>query len=676
MLVNEELEILQFRGETGAYLEPAPGEASLNLMKMVRKGLLMELHSAIKEARNLNRPITRKDLRVRYDGKLHPVNLQVIPLKPKPEQERFFLVLFEEPAGATILPGEAEAPPVADGEGAESKDRLIQELQQELAATKEYIRSVVEDLGSSNEELRAANEEILSTNEEFQSVNEELETAKEELQSANEELSSLNDELQDRNTELGQVNSDLNNFIASTNLPSVRLDRDLKIRSFTPRAQEVLNLIPADLGRPIGGIKLKIDIPDLEMQTLNVIHSLNSWAQEVKDREGRWYSLLVKPYRTVEDRIEGAVLLLIDIDAQKTAAMEVGESRDFIQAVFQTMRESLLVLDRDLRVRLANQVFYKTFKVLPEETRNRFIYDLGQHQWDIPELRKLLEEVLPKKTSLQDYRLEHKFPAIGERVMLLNARRIRQENAAQEQILLTIEDITARDRVEKKLQESEAKLKKLSSQLLVIQEMERQHLSLQLRDELGQALGALKIQIRMVADKLTPEQAEQKRVSDEALHNINDLIGELRRLSRSLSPAILTDLGFTAALKYLVNEFIRDHDIKCVDKIEELNDLVVAPEQKITYYRILQEALSNSGQHADASKVTVTIRNRGDIILFKVEDNGRGFNAEEVMKLEPSRRFGLAAMEERVEILGGSLKIVSQAGKGTTISFSAPVAKG
>ncbi len=676
VLVNEELEILQFRGETGAYLEPAPGEASLNLMKMVRKGLLMELHSAIKEARNLNRPITRKNLRVRYDGKLHPVNLQVIPLKPKPEQERFFLVLFEEPAGAAILPGEAEAPPVADGEGAESKDRLIQELQQELAATKEYIRSVVEDLGSSNEELRAANEEILSTNEEFQSVNEELETAKEELQSANEELSSLNDELQDRNTELGQVNSDLNNFIASTNLPSVRLDRDLKIRSFTPRAQEVLNLIPADLGRPIGGIKLKIDIPDLEMQTLNVIHSLNSWAQEVKDREGRWYSLLVKPYRTVEDRIEGAVLLLIDIDAQKTAAMEVGESRDFIQAVFQTMRESLLVLDRDLRVRLANQVFYKTFKVLPEETRNRFIYDLGQHQWDIPELRKLLEEVLPKKTSLQDYRLEHKFPAIGERVMLLNARRIRQENAAQEQILLTIEDITARDRVEKKLQESEAKLKKLSSQLLVIQEMERQHLSLQLRDELGQALGALKIQIRMVADKLTPEQAEQKRVSDEALHNINDLIGELRRLSRSLSPAILTDLGFTAALKYLVNEFIRDHDIKCVDKIEELNDLVVAPEQKITYYRILQEALSNSGQHADASKVTVTIRNRGDIILFKVEDNGRGFNAEEVMKLEPSRRFGLAAMEERVEILGGSLKIVSQAGKGTTISFSAPVAKG
>jgi two-component system, chemotaxis family, CheB/CheR fusion protein len=600
----------------------------------------------------------------------------VIPLKPKPGQERFFLVLFEEPAGAAILPCEAEAPPVADAEGAESKDRLIRELQQELAATKEYIRSVVEDLGSSNEELRAANEEILSTNEEFQSVNEELETAKEELQSANEELSSLNDELQDRNAELGQVNSDLNNFIASTNLPSVRLDRDLKIRSFTPRAQEVLNLIPADLGRPIGAIKLKIDIPDLEMQTLNVIHSLNSWAQEVKDQEGRWYSLRVKPYRTVEDRIEGAVLLLIDIDAQKTAAIEVEESRDFIQAVFQTMREPLLVLDQDLRVRLANQVFYKTFKVLPEETRNCFIYDLGQHQWDIPELRRLLEEVLPKKTTLHDYRVEHQFPAIGHRVMLLNARCIRQESAAQEQILLTIEDITARDQVEKKLQESEVKLKKLSSQLLVVQEMERQHLSLQLRDELGQALGALKIQIRMVADKLTPEQEEQKSVSDEALHNINDIIGELRRLSRSLSPAILTDLGFTAALKYLVSEFTRDHDIKCVDKIEELNDLVVAPEQKITYYRILQEALSNAGQHAEASKVTVTIKSRGDIILFKVDDNGRGFNAEEIMKLEPSRRFGLAAMEERVEILGGSLKIVSQAGKGTTISFSAPVARG
>ncbi len=673
VLVNEEMEILQFRGETGSYLKPAPGEASLNLLKMVRKNLLMELHGAIKDAKRLNEPVTRKNLQVRYDGRLHPLTLQVIPLMPKPAQERFFLIIFEEPPGAAVPPGGEEAPDPAAGGKAESQIPLIRELEQELAAAKEYIRSVVEDLGGSNEELRAANEEILSTNEEFQSVNEELETAKEELQSANEELSTLNDELQDRNAELGQVNSDLNNFIASTNLPIVRLDRELKIRSFTPRAQEVLNLIPADIGRPLEGINLKIEIPDLEMRVLNVIHSLNTWAQEVKDREGRWYSLQIKPYRTIEDRIEGAVVILIDIDAQKKAVQEVEKSRDFIQAVFQTMRESLLVLDQNLRLRLANRIFYKTFKVLPEETSGRFIYELGNHQWDIPELRTLLEEILPKKTSLQDYRVEHDFPVIGPRIMLLNAKRIQQENGAEEQILLTIEDVTAQDRAENKLQESEQKLKRLSSQLLVVQEMERQHLSQQLRDELGQALGALKIQIRMVADKLTPEQIEQKSVSNEALQNINGLIGELRRLSRSLSPAILTDLGFTAALKYLVNEFVRDHDIKCVDKIEELNELVDSPEQKITYYRILQEALSNVGQHAEASKVMVTIKRQGDAILFKVEDNGRGFDAEEVMKLEPARRFGLAAMEERVQILGGCLKISSQEGKGTRISFSAPV---
>jgi two-component system CheB/CheR fusion protein len=204
VLVNEAMEILQFRGETGAYLEPAPGEASFNLMKMVRKSLLMELHSATKEARKLNQPVTRKNLQVRYDGKLHLVNVQVIPLTPILAQERFFLVLFEEPPGAAVLPGEMEAPALETGEGATSKDLLIRGLEQELAATKEYIRSVVEDMETSNEELQAANEEILSTNEEFQSVNEELETAKEELQSANEELSTLNDELQDRNAELGR----------------------------------------------------------------------------------------------------------------------------------------------------------------------------------------------------------------------------------------------------------------------------------------------------------------------------------------------------------------------------------------------------------------------------------------------------------------------------------------
>jgi two-component system CheB/CheR fusion protein len=216
VIIDADLNIIHFRGHTGHFLEPAPGEASFNLMKMVRKGLLMELHRAVKEARKLSEPITRKNLQVRYDGRLHPVNVQVIPLTPKPDQERFFLVLFEDPARAAILPPEAEAPPVADGEGAESKDRLIRELQQELAATKEYIRAGVEDLGSSNEELRAANEEILSTNEEFQSVNEELETAKEELQSAN-ESSHPQRRTQDRNAELGRLTAISTS--ASTNIP-------------------------------------------------------------------------------------------------------------------------------------------------------------------------------------------------------------------------------------------------------------------------------------------------------------------------------------------------------------------------------------------------------------------------------------------------------------------------
>ena len=675
VLVNEAMEILQFRGETGAYLEPAPGEASFNLMKMIRKSLLMGLHSATKDAKRLNEPVTRKNLRVRYDGRLHPVNVQVIPLAPSPAQERFFLVLFEEPPGAAVLPGEVEAPALAAGEGAEPKDRLIRGLEQELAATKEYIRSVVEDMETSNEELQAANEELLSTNEEFQTVNEELETAKEELQSANEELSTLNDELQDRNAELGRLNSDLNNFLISANIPLVKLGHDLKIRSFTPQAQEVLNLIPADIGRSIGDIKLKIEIPDLEVQTLKVIHSLNPWAQEVKDREGRWYSLQIRPYRTIEDKIEGAVLILVDIDAQKRMSLEIEESRDFNQALFQTMRESMLVLDRDLRVRLVNNSFYNSFKIIPEETNNRYVYELGNHQWDIPELRTMLEEILPKETSLQDYRVEHNFPLIGERVIMLNARRILRESPAAEHILLTMEDVTARDRAENKLKESEIRLKNLTSQILVVQEMERQHLSLRLREEVGQALGALKIQIRLVAEKLLPEQKEQKRVSDEASKNINDIIEELRRLSRTLSPAILTDLGFTAALKYLVNEFTRDHDIKCVANIDELNDLVTLPEQKITYYRILQEALCNAGHHAEPSKVTVTIKHQDDAILLKVEDNGRGFNVDEVMKLPPDRRYGLAAMEERVQMLGGDLKIWSQERKGTRISFSAPVVK-
>src|SRR5262249_49211286 len=201
------------------------------------------------------------------------------------------------------------------------------------------------------EELKSANEEIQSSNEELQSTNEELETAKEELQSTNEELTTLNEELQNRNTELSQANNDLTNLLASVNIAVLMLGDDLTIRRFTPMAERIFNLIPSDIGRRLGDMNRTILVPDLENSVRNVIYNLSSVEREVQDREGHWYSLRVRPYRTRENRIDGAIIILVEIDELNRA----------LEGVMATVSQPLITLSSDLKVRHVNDSFRKMF---------------------------------------------------------------------------------------------------------------------------------------------------------------------------------------------------------------------------------------------------------------------------------------------------------------------------
>src|SRR5881296_2939648 len=313
VLVNEATEILQFRGHTSPYLEPAPGQASLNLLKMAREGLLMELRVAFDKARKQNAPVRREGLSIKQDGRMAQVTLQVIPMSG-PARERNYLVLFERVpvSRESRAPGSKAPSPIA------YPRRHIENLRHELTATKEFLQSIIEEREAANQELQAANEELLSSNEELQSTNEELETAKEELQSVNEELTTVNEELQHRNAELFQLNNDLNNLFAGVTIPIVMLASDGRIRRFTPMAAQVLNLIPADLGRPIGDIRPNVELSDLEQMCKHVIDAATTVEREVRDRDGRWHSLRVRPYTTTDNQIDGAVITLADINALKT----------------------------------------------------------------------------------------------------------------------------------------------------------------------------------------------------------------------------------------------------------------------------------------------------------------------------------------------------------------------
>lgn len=318
VLVNEELKILQFRGRTAPYLEPAPGSAVFDLLKMAKQGLLGELRKAVDQARKTGLRVGRTNARVDGNGEPRRVAVEVVPFAG-PGKERFFLVLFAE------LPAE-ELPRQKRGRKTSRKakeplrgGRQVERLRRELEATRDYLQSIIEEQEGTNEELRRANEEIQSSNEELQSTNEELETAKEELQSSNEELMTLNEELETRNAELNLVTNDLLNLLSSVDIPIVMLDGALRIRRFNNGAQRSLNLIPTDVGRPIQHMKLGLEVDDLEQMIRSVIDTLETREIDVRDRSGRWYSIRIRPYKTVDNRIEGAVLAVVDIDVVKRA---------------------------------------------------------------------------------------------------------------------------------------------------------------------------------------------------------------------------------------------------------------------------------------------------------------------------------------------------------------------
>jgi two-component system CheB/CheR fusion protein len=313
VLVDSALQIIEFRGGTGRFLEPAPGDASLSLMKMAREGLLYGLRSALQSARKSNKPVRREGLRVKFNSHVLHVGVEILPLGPPTDDQHFLILFHEEPSGRSRRSDSKSADkPTRKANQAEKLE--IARLEHELAASREYLQSVIQDMEAANEELQSANEEILSSNEELQSTNEELDTAKEELQSTNEELNTLNEELHSRNEQLARLNSDLVNLLASVQIAIVMVSADLRIRRFTPIAEKLFNLIAGDIGRPVSHIQPNIHCPDLGQLIQEVIDTISLIEREVQDRNGRKYLLRIRPYKTLENKIDGAVLVLLEME--------------------------------------------------------------------------------------------------------------------------------------------------------------------------------------------------------------------------------------------------------------------------------------------------------------------------------------------------------------------------
>jgi two-component system, chemotaxis family, CheB/CheR fusion protein len=437
VIINRQMEVLQFRGRTGQFLEHPHGEASLNVLEMARGYLVDDLRSTVNLAIKENKRACKRNIRAPLNGHESRVNIEVIPFSVPRSSTPYYLVTFDLlPDEKTVKPSDFKA--TRKLRGADSIEE--RKLRDELATTHQSMQGIIQQHEATNEELRSANEEIMSSNEELQSTNEELETAKEELQSTNEELTTLNDELESRNSEMENVNNDLHNLMASVNIPVVMVGPDCRIRRYTNAAEELLNLIPGDVGRPITDIKLKLDLPPLDELIGEVMEKLQPREIEATDQSGHWWSLRMRPYQTTDHRIDGVVLAFVDVHALKSLADQMQRGQEFARAIVNTVSEPLVVLDQNLKITSANSAFYRTFKVSPEATMGERIYGLGNGQWDIARLRELLETILPRHSSFEDFEVIHDFPHIGKKQVRLNARQL--ACATEQLILLAISSVS------------------------------------------------------------------------------------------------------------------------------------------------------------------------------------------------------------------------------------------
>jgi two-component system CheB/CheR fusion protein len=319
---------------------------------------------------------------------------------------------------------------------------------------REYVDTVLAEKEATNAELQAAYEESLSSNEEYQSTNEELETTKEELQSLNEELTTVNDELEQRNVALAELNGDLTNLLESVEIPIVLLSADLHIRRYNPEAERLLHLTPAHKGRPIGKCRpsaLPNDLPALAQGAMdqNVVQS-----RKLLDDEGHWRELRLRPYRAPDGTVSGVVLALVDIDQLKRSLDLVSRARDYSEAVVETAPEPLLILDDELRVKTANNAFYRVFKLAPATVLGQRISELGGGEWDIPALNELLREVREDGRPFDGYEVTHDFRELGRRTLRINGRRIVEPARHSRDVLLALSDVTDRHLAEARLRQA------------------------------------------------------------------------------------------------------------------------------------------------------------------------------------------------------------------------------
>ncbi|HET9590690.1 MAG TPA: chemotaxis protein CheB [Anaerolineales bacterium] len=687
VIVNERYTILHVSETAGRYLLQPRGSITGDLLKLVRPELQLELRAALFQAFEKERATVSRAISVKFNG--HPRRV-VVGVRPRREAssldraaEKQALVLFledeiNEPDETTPLPA-----PGHQADSSESVGRLEAEVQR----LREQLQITIEEYDSSNEEMKAANEELQSINEEYRSATEELETSKEELQSVNEELQTVNSEMRGKLEELSRAHRELQNLMGATEIPTLFLDRQLRIQRYTAGIKNLFNIRQIDRGRRISDLTHKLGYNKFIEDAEQVMRGLIPMEREMQLGKGESYLIRLRPYYTADDQIEGLVITFIDITELKEIQRELILTKESLeQRVHDRTRDHD---EANASLRQARDMFYALFHGNPIPAALVRIddgifldinlayleyfglarEDLVGHTWqefDLPvgpAVQSTLITQLGKEGMIRDLELEINHPSGETRTILVSVQQVQLDGSSC--VIATFIDITERVHAEQQI-------RALASRLTAGEQKERHRLARILHDELQQKIFAVKMQLIFLAEALEKNDLKNLKVD---LHQLDTWLAEAiattRQLSIDLSPPILQGEGLVEAIIWLAAQMKEQYSLDVAVQTNGVNP-VFEEDVRVLIFQSVRELLFNVVKHSGTLEADVTFEQMDGKALIAVSDHGRGFESEKTMQ-DPEKAYGLSRMRQRLFLLGCDLEVKSKPNKGTEIAIVAPV---
>ncbi|HUF00632.1 MAG TPA: chemotaxis protein CheB [Anaerolineales bacterium] len=684
VLVDAGYQILHVSETAGRYLQQPKGPITGDLLKLVRTELQLELRTILFRAFEKDRAIVSRSIPVQFNG--HP--RQVI-LSVRPRTKRQANEISERRALVVFLEDETDEPlevPETQGPQAQAEpDKRIVQLEAEVQRLREQLQVSVEEFKISTEEMNAANEEQQSINEEYLSTTEELETSKEELQSVNEELQSVNSEMRLKLDEISRAQEELENLMGANEIPTLFLDRELLIQRFSAGIQDLFSILQIDRGRHISDLTHKLGYDQFSEDAHRVLSSLVPVEREVHLEDGTAFVIRLRPYRTVQNRIEGVVITFIDITKLKATEQELintkqtledhlqerereldganqmfNQTRELFEKLFDTnpIPTSITTLDEGVFVNV-NDAYLKYYGLKYED-----VIGHSSQELNLPiaqGLRSPLIERVKKDGSLRNIEMETKLHSGESRSILASIQTVLVDN--KNALMLAFIDITERVRAEHVMRSA-------STGLRSSEQKERQRISQILHDELQQNIFAVKVQLSLLAQTLGKNDIQAARTDLQQLDEwLAESISITRQLSIDLSPPVLEGEGLAEALLWLAAQMQKQYGLNVTVEPNgvraDLRDDV-----RSVVFQCLRELLFNIVKHAGVDKAVVTFGyDHPGYVGITVSDDGKGFDPEAFDRKGSS---GLRRMRDRLFIVGANLKIESGHNQGTHITIEAP----